>query len=62
MDIELRDKFLTLWKKYFNNAELPITFYFSDDGTRALPAGKEHFAPVRDWGVSRGQGRKIPVL
>jgi len=41
MDIELRDKFLTLWKKYFNNAELPITFYFSDDETRALPAGKE---------------------
>jgi len=24
MDIELRDKFLLLWKKYFNNAELPI--------------------------------------
>ncbi len=42
MDIELRDKFLTLWKKYFNNAELPITFYFSDDGSRALPAGNEH--------------------
>jgi uncharacterized protein (DUF169 family) len=41
MDIKLRDKFLTLWKKYFNNAELPITFYFSDDETRALPAGKE---------------------
>ena len=40
MDIELRDKFLTLWKKYFNNAELPITFYFSDDG-KPRPAGGE---------------------
>ena len=30
MDIVVRDKFLTLWKKYFNNAELPITFYYTD--------------------------------
>jgi uncharacterized protein (DUF169 family) len=29
MDIVLRDKFLTLWQKYFNHAELPITFYYS---------------------------------
>ncbi|MGP8080359.1 MAG: DUF169 domain-containing protein [Dehalococcoidales bacterium] len=41
MDIKLRDKFLTLWKKYFNNAELPITFYFTDDDTRPKPAGNE---------------------
>jgi uncharacterized protein (DUF169 family) len=30
MDMEIKSKFLTLWKKYFNNAELPITFYYSD--------------------------------
>jgi uncharacterized protein (DUF169 family) len=30
MDLNLKDKFLKLWKKYFNNAELPITFYYSD--------------------------------
>jgi uncharacterized protein (DUF169 family) len=30
MDMSLKQKFLTLWKKYFNNAELPITFYYSD--------------------------------
>ena len=41
MDITLRDKFLTLWKKYFNHAELPITFYFTDDDTRAKPARDE---------------------
>ena len=39
MDIEMRDKFLKLWKKYFNNAELPVTFYFSDDATGTEAAG-----------------------
>jgi len=31
MDIEIKDKFIRLWRKYFNNAELPITFYYSDN-------------------------------
>ncbi len=31
MDMELKQKFLELWKKYFNNAELPITFYYTDE-------------------------------
>lgn len=26
----MKEKFLILWKKYFGNAELPITFYYSD--------------------------------
>lgn len=30
MDAAIKEKFLTLWKKYFNNAELPITFYYTD--------------------------------
>jgi uncharacterized protein (DUF169 family) len=34
VDILVRDKFLTLWKKYFNNAELPITFYYTDKDNR----------------------------
>jgi uncharacterized protein (DUF169 family) len=42
MDIEFRDRFLTLWKKYFNNAELPITFYYSDQEPDAKPAKNEH--------------------
>ena len=41
MDIALRDRFLTLWKKYFNNAELPITFYYTDKATGAKPARNE---------------------
>jgi uncharacterized protein (DUF169 family) len=30
MDMEIKDRFTTLWRKYFNNAELPITFYYTD--------------------------------
>jgi hypothetical protein len=29
MDMEIKDRFSELWRKYFNNAELPITFYYS---------------------------------
>ncbi len=31
MNLELKGKFLELWKKYFAEEELPITFYYSDD-------------------------------
>lgn len=31
MDIKLKDKFIELWKKYFNGAELPITFYYTGE-------------------------------
>jgi uncharacterized protein (DUF169 family) len=30
MNTEIKDKFIKLWRKYFNNAELPITFYYSN--------------------------------
>jgi hypothetical protein len=30
MDMRLKDDFNRLWKKYFNNAELPIVFYYTD--------------------------------
>jgi hypothetical protein len=30
MNIEIRDHFISQWKKYFNNADLPITFYYTD--------------------------------
>jgi hypothetical protein len=36
MLIEVRDHFIHQWKKYFNNADLPITFYYTnnpDDAT-----------------------------
>jgi hypothetical protein len=31
MDISVREKFKTLWEKYFGTSELPITFYYGDD-------------------------------
>ena len=30
MNNQLKEKFINLWKKYFGNAELPITFYYTD--------------------------------
>jgi uncharacterized protein (DUF169 family) len=30
MDMGINNRFTTLWKKYFNCGELPITFYYSD--------------------------------
>lgn len=35
MDMQLKEKFLLLWKKYFSNAELPITFYYTDEEKHA---------------------------
>jgi uncharacterized protein (DUF169 family) len=31
MQAELKEKFLERWTKYFNQAELPVTFYYSDN-------------------------------
>jgi uncharacterized protein (DUF169 family) len=31
MDNVLKEKFIELWKKYFNKAELPITFYYTNE-------------------------------
>ncbi len=30
MEIQLKDRFLTLWEKYFDGAELPLAFYYTD--------------------------------
>ena len=29
MNLELKESFLVLWKKYFGNSELPVVFYYS---------------------------------
>lgn len=31
MDVSLKEKFLTLWKRYFDDSELPIILYYTDD-------------------------------
>lgn len=35
MDLQFKEKFLGQWKKYFNNAGLPITFYYTDEENHA---------------------------
>lgn len=35
MDMELKSRFIKLWRKYFKNAGLPITFYYSDSSKSA---------------------------
>ena len=35
MDDAIRDNFLVKWRKYFGDAGLPITFYYTDDEGRA---------------------------
>jgi len=40
MDIKTKEKFLALWKKYFKNAELPITFYYTEGDGGAIWAEK----------------------
>ncbi len=31
MDMEIKEKFSVLWKKYFNDVELPLTLYYTDE-------------------------------
>jgi uncharacterized protein (DUF169 family) len=31
MDMAIKDKFGLLWRKYFNDAELPVSFYYTDE-------------------------------
>lgn len=41
MDKNIKDEFVRLWKKYFHESDLPITYYYTDEGSRAeiLKAG-----------------------
>jgi uncharacterized protein (DUF169 family) len=44
MDMKFKKDFIAAWQKYFNNAELPITFYYADDESHAELA-KPHSIP-----------------
>jgi uncharacterized protein (DUF169 family) len=35
MDSRFREEFIVLWKKFFGDVELPITFYYTDEEGRA---------------------------
>ncbi|MGB8657795.1 MAG: DUF169 domain-containing protein [Candidatus Zixiibacteriota bacterium] len=40
MDMEIKERFIDLWRKHFNGAELPITFFYTDE-----PKGAELVKP-----------------
>ena len=35
MDVRFKERFMELWRKYFNGAEVPITFYYANDAGRS---------------------------
>jgi uncharacterized protein (DUF169 family) len=48
MDLQFKDRFLSLWDKYFEGAELPITFYYSssDNGTEPVKEPSGHVCMI----------------
>ncbi len=50
MDIELKEKFLNLWSKYFNGTELPIVFYYTNEptGTKIVMPSQGHRCMMAD--------------
>lgn len=64
MDINIKEKFLRRWRKYFNDAELPITFYYSDrdDGVEAAKPPSGHRCFIGDLAkVRKGQSLGFDV-
>jgi uncharacterized protein (DUF169 family) len=41
MDMAIKEKLNLLWRKYFNNAELPISFYYTDEEGHADKVKRE---------------------
>ena len=37
MDISLKDRFVSLWERYFDGAELPVAFYYTRDASAPPP-------------------------
>jgi hypothetical protein len=60
MDMELKDRFTSLWKKYFPEAELPIAFWYSEnaEGTEKVHIPKEHRCFLTDLAAVR-QGKSL---
>lgn len=36
MNLELRDKFIDLWEKYFGNSDLPMVYYYTNDDSQGV--------------------------
>lgn len=60
MDKTVKDSFIKLWKKYFNGAELPVTFYYTDNEKTApkMEPPKDHRCVIADIARAR-KGRSL---
>ena len=58
MDMEIKENFTRLWEKYFNKAELPTAFYYTDetDGVEVVKPASGHKCIFADLSkVTKGQ-------
>jgi hypothetical protein len=58
MKIELKEKFLTLWHRFFNNAEIPFVFYYTDDINEIPPAKQNPRCVIANM-ISVRQGNNL---
>ncbi len=58
MDMKVKQRFSELWKKYFNGAELPIIFYYTDEEGCAplIKPATRHRCVIRDLARLRSGG------
>ncbi len=62
MEREKKERFMNIWEKYFAGAQLPVTFWYTDDGTRgtAVKPSPNHRCAVGD--IARAMaGRSVLV-
>jgi hypothetical protein len=54
MDLDLKERFLRLWRQYFAHVELPIVFYYTGErGQAKAPQSKGHHCLICDLGQVR---------
>jgi hypothetical protein len=60
MDMQLKERFLERWKKYFGSAELPLAFWYTgeQEGTEKIKLPKGHRCFLDDLAPVR-QGRSL---
>ena len=62
MDMAIKDTFGLLWRKYFSTAELPISFYYTDEERHAERVKPGSVPRCLIGALSEGQEWKIALL
>jgi uncharacterized protein (DUF169 family) len=60
MDMELKERFISRWRKYFDGAELPVCFYYTDEvkGAETVKWACGHRCIMGDL-IKVGKGKSI---